>query len=88
MKDQEIRYDDGKWYAVTLGHFIGLLVDTGLDPAVRFRVVGDTESDENGLFLRTIEVVLVPNGYVARESLFCERIHKTLKSLLEKGVVT
>ena len=88
MFDDEAKYDDGNWYAVTLGHFIGLLVDAGQDPAVRFRVVEDTKPDENGKFLRRIEFVLLPDGYVTDGAKRSSRVHKTLKALLEAGVIT
>ena len=82
-------YDDGQRYAVTLGHFIGLLVDAGLDPAVIFRVIEDGPSDENGGFVRLLEVTMVPNGHMEKEMvrLRVDRIHKTLKALMDAGVV-
>ena len=82
-------YDDGQIYAVTLGHFIGLLVDAGYDPAVIFRVVHDGLPDENGCFVRKIEMLMVPDGHVESEIVRqrTDRIHKTLKALLEAGVV-
>jgi len=57
------RYNDGNWYASTLGHFISLLVDAGHDPAVLFRVVEDEKPDEDGHFVRHLEVVMIPNGH-------------------------
>ena len=80
-------FADGNWHACTLGHFIGLLVDAGHDPAVKFRVVHDTRPDEKGKFIRTIEVVLVPDGYVGEAISNCHTVHKTLAALLEAGVV-
>ena len=53
-------YDDGHWYASTLGHFIGLLVDAGRDPAVCFRVVADSEPDQDGQFVRRIDLLNLP----------------------------
>ena len=88
QSNDEARYDDGNWYAVTLGHFIGLLVDAGQDPAVQFRVVKDTEPDKNGKFLRKIELVLLPDGYVLEGVKESYRIHKTLKALLEAGLIS
>ena len=58
------KYDDGQYYASTLGHFIGLLVDAGQDVAVIFKVVADSLSTDDGDFMRTVEVTLLPNGMV------------------------
>jgi hypothetical protein len=84
-----VAYDDGQQYAATLGHFISLLVDSGPDPAVIFRVVKDGPYDEKGNFTRRIEVVLIPDGHVKEEieRRGVERIHKTLKALIEAGIV-
>ena len=82
-----VAYDDGNWYAVTLGFFIGLLVDAGQDPAVMFRVVDDSPPDEKGTFVRTLNVIMLPDGYVAEAAKRCKGVHKVLKALLEKGVV-
>ena len=82
-----VAYDDGNWYAVTLGFFIGLLVDAGQDPAVMFRVVDDSPPDEKGTFVRTLKVIMLPDGYVAEGARKCKGIHKTLIALLEKGIV-
>jgi len=80
-------YDDGHWYASTLGHFISLLVDAGQNPAVCFRVVDDSESDADGKFVRHIELLMLPDGYVAEGVDGCHGVHKTLMHLLEAGVV-
>ena len=87
MKDRKQYYDDGKCYATTLGHFIGLLVDAGQDPAVCFRVVADSQPDEEGKFVRRIEVLMLPDGYVTEAVSECHGVHKTLRALLEAGVV-
>lgn len=87
MKDHEHSYDDGNWYASTLGHFVGLLIDAGQDPAVCFRVVKDSESDDDGKFIRHIEVLMLPDGYVSEGILGCRGVHKTLTALLEAGVI-
>uniref|UniRef100_A0A6M3IQP3 Uncharacterized protein n=1 Tax=viral metagenome TaxID=1070528 RepID=A0A6M3IQP3_9ZZZZ len=83
-------YDNGNWYAVTLGRFIGLLVDAGLDPAVCFRVIEDGEKDNEGRFSRRIEMVLVPEGHVGRtiDTMGIDHIHIILAELIAKGVVT
>ena len=89
VTDSGARYDDGQWYAVTLGHFAGLLIDAGHDPAVLFRVTHDGPPDENGGFVREMEVVMVPNGHVEAEMkrVSCPRIHKILWALMEGGIV-
>jgi hypothetical protein len=79
-------YDDGHWYASTLGHFIGLLVDAGQDSAVCFRVVADSESGQDGQFIRRIDLIVLPDGYVGHYALQCHGVHKTLKALLDAGV--
>lgn len=80
-------YTDGSWYAATLGEFIAILVDSGRDVAVTFHIVEDTEPDEEGNFERAYELVLHPNGYVADAIQGCRGVHKTLRALLEAGVV-
>ena len=87
MSDKLSGYDDGNWYAVTLGTFIGLLVDAGQDPAVRFRVVEDGKADENGQFVRHIEFDLLPDGYVKEAVKKSYAVHKTLLALISAGVV-
>jgi len=86
---EQVRYDDGNWFGVTLGHFIGLLVDAGQDPVVAFRVIEDGKPDDAGQFARRIEMVLIPDGHVRDEfqTIGVERIHKTLAALMERGVV-
>jgi len=89
MVDACIRFDDGRWYAVTLGKFIGLLVDAGHDPAVCFRVVRDFgHDDETKTFVRKIKLYLVPDGRVTEMAALCQGIHKVLQKLIEEGVVT
>lgn len=85
----EPNYADGNWYAMTLGQFIGLLVDAGQDPAVLFRVTANGIPDGDGHFARTIVVTLLPNGYVkpAIGAHGCKRVHKTLDAMLKTGVV-
>ena len=80
-------YNDGNWYASTLGHFIGLLVDAGQDPAVSFRVVADSEPDQDGQFIRRIDLIMLPDGYVGDYALNCHGVHKTLQALLDAGVI-
>lgn len=90
---QEQNFDDGRWTASTLGFFIGLLVDTGQDPAVCFRVVEDSEPDEKGRFIRHYDLLTLPNGYVYKGISQCygpqgkTRIHKVLRAFLDEGVI-
>jgi len=79
-------FDDGKYYAATLGQFVGLLVD-GRDVAVRFRVVKDGEHDAQGRFTRLVECMLIPDGHVMDTIEDNDNVHKTLLALLEAGVV-
>lgn len=79
-------YADGAWYASTLGHFIGLLVDSGNDPVVCFQI-SDEEADDEGKFVRNISLFLVPNGYVTDGISRCRGIHKTLRALLDAGII-
>jgi hypothetical protein len=87
MTEQGFDYTDGKWYATTLGDFVGLLVDSGPGDAVCFRVSQDSEPDASGQFTRHIELVLLPNGHVAVNLLVCQAVHKKLLALLKSGVV-
>jgi len=86
-EEQFCNYDDGNWYASMLGHFIGLLIDAGQDPAVCFRVTHDSEPDRGGQFIRKVEVLVLPNGYVSEAILGCRGVHKTLSAFLEAGIV-
>lgn len=89
MGDESLgyEYDDGNWYAATLGHFIGLLVDAGQDPAVCFRITHDSVPDADGQFIRRVEVLVLPDGCVGEAILGCRGVHKLLKALLEAGIV-
>lgn len=82
--------DDHEWTACTLGFFVQLLIDTGHDPAVIFRTVEDFEPDENGAFIRRLEVLMIPDGQVQRaiHATGAERIHKTLFALLREEAVS
>jgi hypothetical protein len=62
-KKNPIDFTDGNWHATTIGQFVGLLVDSN-DVAVIYRVSHDTPKDENGLFVRHMEIMLVPQGRV------------------------
>jgi len=83
------RYDDGEWTLCTLGHFLGLMVDNGHDPAVAFRVTEQVDHGD-GTFTQRLEVVAIPDGQVCaeHERLGEPRIHKVLLALIQNGVVT
>ena len=69
------------------GYLYILLVDAGQDPAVCFRVVADSEPDRDGQFIRRIDLLMLPEGGVGDYALKCHGVHKTLKALLEAGVI-
>jgi hypothetical protein len=84
-----IEFDDGEWHAATLGHFIALLVDSGSDPAVLFRVVEDGPFLDSGSHARKWELVVIPNGLVldVMREYNVDHAHKVLKAFLENGLV-
>ena len=80
--------DDGKWHAVTMGVFVQLLIDAGMDPAVVFRVLSDGEPDDDGQFVRNIQVMLLPDGYIVpaiRKT--GADVHDVLRQFIEKGLM-
>ncbi|GAG09204.1 unnamed protein product [marine sediment metagenome] len=81
--------NDGEWHLSTLGHFLGLLVDckTGIE-AVAYRITEEGPSNDNGGFVRTMEVTIYPNGSVVKAIEGTHTIHKTLVALIEGGIVT
>ena len=85
-----IQFDDGQWHAATLGHFIALLVDSGSDPAVLFRVVEDGPFLDSGSHARKWELIVIPNGLVldVMREYNVDHAHKVLKAFLENGLVT
>ena len=81
-------YDDGNWHAVSMGVFLQLLVDAGQDPAVAFRVTGDSNLDVDGQFTRRMEIVVLPNGYVMQGIQAAGAdVHTVLGLLIERGLV-
>jgi hypothetical protein len=82
-------YDDGRWYLLSMGAFIQVLVDTGGDPAVAMRVLENGQPDENGDFVRRMEVVQIPNGHVLEvyRRLPCAAAERVIRERLKKGVV-
>ncbi|MCP4990842.1 MAG: hypothetical protein GY928_33815 [Colwellia sp.] len=79
-------FDDGKWYASTIGHLASIIID-GDDSAVCFRVVEDSVPGNDGYFVRKMEIVLLPNGVIGDFAKKCSGVQKDLKALLKKGVL-
>lgn len=89
MSKKLYTFDDGEWYAATLGHFVSLLIDSG-DVAVLYRVTNESGDDENGRYRCTFEIVTLPDGHIV--DAINEKgeigIHKVLAALLAQGVVS
>lgn len=61
--DDNKDYTDGRWFATTMGQFLRILVDSGQDPCIIFRVDSDTMY-KMGTFIRKMTVYSVPDGTV------------------------
>ena len=83
-------HDDGRWYLLSMGTFIQCLVDSGRDPAVAVRVLEDEPPDENGSYVRRMEVVQIPDGHVREvyQRLPCVAAESLIREMVEQGVVT
>lgn len=79
--DEEVQYDLAT--AMTLGMFIGMLLDSCNASAVILRVTKGENS------IRHMEVELIPNGAVTSEieRRADVRVHETLAALMQGGVV-
>ena len=88
-KEKGTAMDDGNWYAITTGTFLQLLVDTGNDPAIIFRVLEDTRVDEKS-FTRRLEIVSVPNGAVVDtiNGMDVKATSNVLNKFIEEGLIT
>ena len=98
MIDNETRepidFTDGRWIATTMGNFIQILIDSGNDPAIIFRVEEDRSVSDKS-FIRKMTVYSVPNGAVVGT---CEAldiidsdthgVYKVLQELIAAGLVT
>jgi hypothetical protein len=86
----QFEHDDGRWYLISMGTFIQCLVDSGRDPAIAMRVLEDEPADENGAWVRRMEVVQIPDGHVLEvaERLDCVAAESVIREMLESGVVT
>ena len=96
MEEETVDYTDGRWIATTMGQFLQILVDSGQDPCIIFRVNEDTRvPDEGNLFVRELTVLSVPNKAVVNtmDSLGFyndgtpHAVNKVLAKLLEAGLV-
>lgn len=83
--------EKGLWHATTMGVFLQLLVDSGVNEAILFRVIEKKDyPDDKGLFASRMEVVVVPDGHVLDEMTQRTPIHtnnilaKLLKARLLK----
>ena len=92
----EVDYTDGQWIATTMGQFLMILVDSGNDPCIIFRV--DEDGPPIGFdgrsFVRKLTVYSVPNGAVVdmlRELGLTGKghygIYKVLSQLIQAGIV-
>lgn len=84
-------YTDGNYYAMTLGEFVSLLIDSGGKDSVIMRVVMDFDhEDGHGVFTRQLEAFLIPNGQMKKRIREIQPvgIHKLLKSLMEADLIT
>ena len=90
---EPIDFTDGRWIATTMGNFIQILVDSGNDPAIIFKVEHDRPVSDKS-FVRKMTVYSVPNGAVVS---MCEDLHiidsdihgvyKVLQKLISAGLV-
>jgi hypothetical protein len=83
---RKVSLDEGEWHACTMGEFVALLVDGG-DPAVLFRVTHDSEPNAHGSFLRDMEIVILPDGEIAKSLDGARSVHTLLCKLLDAGVL-
>lgn len=84
-----VDYADGDWIAMSMGQFIQILVDSGLNAseAILFRVVSDTPVDDES-FMRQMDVLQVPSGAVAQQITERNaRVHKVLAGFLKAGKI-
>lgn len=92
-KEQGIDFTDGRWIATTMGQFLQILIDSGNDPAVIFRVEWDRPVNDKS-FIRKFTLYSVPNGSVVD---MCKELHildsdhhgvyKVLHQLIKAGLV-
>ncbi|MCL4561932.1 MAG: hypothetical protein M1281_15155 [Chloroflexi bacterium] len=87
----QVWFENGEWTGMTLGEFIRLMVDGGLTDVVLVRVQNKTPAlDKNGAFRLTLELELVPNGYVV-ERMYEKGIELTqdnLSTMIRHGIIS
>lgn len=90
--DKSMSFDDGDWYAASVGEFIGMLIDAGpSDRAVAFRVIEDGPQKGHGeSYARRIEMVIIPDGQVR---IVCEAVgvkgyNRIIRKQINAGLVT
>lgn len=81
-------YTNGNWHAATLGQFIAMLIDSGRDEAVLFRIM-DGPPEDLGAFVRQMHIILLPQGQVTDwiDGVKPEGIEKSLAALIKAGAV-
>lgn len=95
--DLDVDYTDGRWIATTTGQFLQILVDSGHDPCIIFRVDEDRYADggHDDRFVRKMTVYSVPNGLVIP---VCKElgiigsdthaVYKLLQEFIKEGLVS
>lgn len=94
-ENETVDYTDGRWIATTMGQFLQILVDSGQDPCVIFRVTDDIPIPDSKTFVRLMAVFSVPNEAVVQTldalGFFDDNtphaVNKGLAKLLEAGLV-
>lgn len=81
-------WTDGEWTAMTLGTFVGIMIDSQERDAVLVQVVEDKELSHHS-FSRELRVLMVPNGHITEQmrEKGVDRVHKVLASYLKGGVL-
>jgi len=93
MQEFGTDYTDGQWIATTMGQFIQILVDSGSDPCIIFRVDEDMPAEgTGGAFIRKMTIYSVPNGAVVNmlgvlDMIEQGAIYKVLRQMIQAGLV-
>ena len=75
-----------QWRMDTVGDFISRLIDDG-DAAIMFRTTNKSKLDKDGFFVRTMEIVSIPQGHVIEHVKQCETMGHRLYRFIEEGLV-
>lgn len=82
-------YTDGRWIAMSVGQFCQILIDSGENEAILFRVIQPDEQVTATSFVREYQMFQVPSGAVKD---YIEATHaathKVLDGFLERGLIT